>query len=68
MLHAMFHGNRSTGSGEEDFLKAFTIYGDGSHVGHVTKIVLKTFRSPDPWRLHIKFGYNWPTGFRGDVV
>ena len=29
MLHAKFRGNRSTGSGEEDFLRVFTIYGHG---------------------------------------
>ena len=38
----------------------FTIYGPGGHVGHATKLL----DLPKPWRLHIRFGYNWPTGFR----
>ena len=38
MLHTKFHGNRSAGSGEEDFWRVFTIYGHGGHLGHVTWI------------------------------
>ena len=30
MLHTKFHENRSAGSGEEDFLRVFTIYGHGA--------------------------------------
>ena len=37
MLHTKFQGYWSTGSGEEDFLRFFTIYGHGGHVGHVTR-------------------------------
>ena len=33
MLHTKFRGNRPAGSGEEDFLKVFTIYGHGGHLG-----------------------------------
>ena len=36
MLHAKFQDHRTSGSGEEDFLKVFTIYGRGGHLGHVT--------------------------------
>ena len=36
MLHTKFRGNRPAGSGEEDFLRVFTIYGRGGHLGHVT--------------------------------
>ena len=36
MLHTKFHGNPLAGSGEEDFLRVFTIYGRGGHLGHVT--------------------------------
>ena len=32
MLHTKFQGHRSFGSGEEDFLSFFIIYG---HVGHL---------------------------------
>ena len=34
MLHIKFQGKRSTGSAEEDFLRVFTIYGHGGHLGH----------------------------------
>ena len=50
------------------FFKVFTIYGHGSHLGHVTRTIWTTFRSPNPWRLQMKFGYNWPSSFRGEVV
>ena len=43
MLHTKFRGNRSTGSGKEDCLRVFTIYGRGSHLGHVTSIKLINF-------------------------
>ena len=36
MLHAKFRENRPAGSGEEDFLRVFTIYGRGGHLRHVT--------------------------------
>ena len=39
MLHTKFRGNRSTGSGEEDFQRVSTIYGHGGHLGHVTSII-----------------------------
>ena len=65
MLHTKFCGNRPTGSGE-DFLRVFTIYGHGGHLGHVTWTIYTNFRSPFPRRLHIKFGFDWPSGFRGE--
>ena len=48
--------------------EVFTIYGHGGHLGHVTMTIWTTFHSPDPWRLHMKFCYNWPNSFRGEVV
>ena len=39
MLHATFRGNRAAGSGVEDFLRVFNIYGHDSHLGHVTSIL-----------------------------
>ena len=39
MLRAKFQDHRTSGSGEEDFLRflvLFTIYGHGGHLGHVT--------------------------------
>ena len=63
MLHTKFRGNRSTGSGEEDFIRVFTIYGRGGHLGHVTHMPRTKFRSPYPRRLHIKFGFERLSGF-----
>ena len=63
MLHTKFHGNRSTGSREEDFWRVFTIYGHGSHLGHVTSIMSINFHFLEPESLHIKFGFDWPSGF-----
>ena len=59
MLHAEFQDHRTSGSGEEDFLKVFTIYGPGGHLGHVTWTIYTNFGSPFPRRLHIKFGFDW---------
>ena len=67
MLHTKFRENRPAGSGE-DFLRVFTIYGHGGHLGHVTWTIYINFRSPFPRRLHIKFSFDWPSGFRGEVV
>ena len=67
MLHTKFHGNRPAGSGEEDFLR-FLPYGHGGHLGHVTWTIYTNFRSPFPRRLHIKFGFDLPSGFRGEYV
>ena len=68
MLHYKFRGNRSAGSGEEDFWRVFTIYGRGGHLGHVTRVPRKNFRSPYPSRLHITFGFVWPHSFREEDV
>ena len=65
MLHTKFQGHWSTGSGE-DFLKVFTIYGHIGPIGHVTLRVCTYFHSLCPRRLYKKFGYIWPSGFRGD--
>ena len=43
MLHSKFHQNRLAGSAEEDFLRVFTIYGRGGHLGHVTRIMSSDF-------------------------
>ena len=39
MLQAKFQDHRTSGSGEEDFQRFFTIYGRGGHLGHVTSIM-----------------------------
>ena len=58
MLHTKFHENRPAGSGEEDFLRVFTIYGHGGHLGNVTTMPRTNFRSPYPRRLQIEFGFD----------
>ena len=63
MLHTKFRENRPAGSGEEDFWRVFTIYGRGSHLGHVTSIMSINFHFLEPESLHIKFGFDWPSGF-----
>ena len=50
MLHAKFQKHTPSGSGEEDFLKVFTIYSHGGHLGHVT------------WIIHINFCSSFPGG------
>ena len=50
-----------TSSAEEKYFNGFTIYG---RLGYVTWTIYITFRSPFPWILHIKFGFDWPSGFR----
>ena len=35
--NATSQGHQPSGSGEEDFKGFFTIYGNGSHLGHVTR-------------------------------
>ena len=67
MLHAKFQDHMTTGSGGEDFLKVFTIYGRGGHLGHVTRTIYKNFRYLFPRKLHKKFGFDWPSGFREDL-
>ena len=68
MLHTKFQENRPAGSGEEYFFKVFSIYGHGGHLYHVTWTIYINFRPPFPRRLHIKFGFDWPSGFRGEDV
>ena len=65
VLHAKFQDHRPSGSGEEDF---YAIYSHGSHLGHVTCIIYITFSSPFLRMLHMKFDFDWPSGFRGEVV
>ena len=49
------------------FLKVFTIYGHGSHLGQWTATILAIFHSPNLRKLHIKFEQHWPRGFRGKL-
>ena len=64
MLHTKIRENRPAGSGEEDFEGFFIIYEQGGHLGHVTQMPRTNMRFPFPKRLHIIFGFDWPSGFR----
>ena len=61
MLHAKFQNHRPSGSGEEDFK---VIYSHGGHLGHVTLTIYIHFHSHFLTMLLIKFGFDWPSGFR----
>ena len=50
---------------EKKIFMVFTIYGHGGHLGHVTWTIYIIFRSPFLWMLHIQFGFDWPSSFRG---
>ena len=63
MLHTKPQGHWPFCSGEEDFLRVFTIYGHGGHLGHVTQNLQTDFCSPIPLRLYMKFGIDWPSDF-----
>ena len=63
MLHTKFRGNRPAGSGEEDFLRVFTIYGRRSHLGHVTSIMSSDFHFLELESFHTKFGLDRHSSF-----
>ena len=68
MLHTKFRENGSIGSGKEDFFKVFTTNGRCGHLGHVTWPIYTNFGLPFPRRLHIKYGFDWPSGFGGEDI
>ena len=68
MLHTKSRGHRPSGSGEEDFLRVFTIYGRGGHLGRVTRTIWTNFCFRVLRSLHMKFEFDWPSGFRGEDV
>ena len=68
MLHAKFQDHRTSGSGEEDFLRFLPYMGMAAILGHVTWTIYINFRSPFQRSRHIKFGFDWPSGFRGEEV
>ena len=67
MLHTKFQNHWPSGSGEEDF-KVFFFSIFFSHLGHVTLTIYINVLSPFPRMVHMKFGFDWPNGFRGDDV
>ena len=65
MLHIKFQGHWSIGSGEEEFFKVFTIYGHGSHVGHVTQLICINFHSLFSLKLSYEFWFQIAPLFLG---
>ena len=63
MLHTKFRGYRPADSGDEDFLRVFTIYGRGGHLGHVTSIMSLDFHCLVPESSHKKIGSDWHSSF-----
>ena len=63
MLHTKFRGNQLAGSGEEDFLRVFTINGHGGHFGHVTSIMSSDFHFLVPDSFHKKIGSDRHSSF-----
>ena len=57
MLQTNFLGNQLACSGVEDFLRVFTIYGHGGHLGHVTSNMSSNFHFLVPESFHAKFGF-----------
>ena len=48
----------------EKIFEVFSIYGRGGHLSHVTMTIYIKENFPFPRKLHIKFGFDWPSGFR----
>ena len=67
MLHTKPQSHWPFRSGEKDFWRVFTIYGHGGHLGHVTQTPRINFCSPIPLRLHMKSGFDTPSGFGEDL-
>ena len=63
MLHTKFCVNRPAGSGEEDCLRVFIIYGRGGHFGHMTSIMSSDFHFLVPESVHEKFGSDRHSSF-----
>ena len=62
MVHTKFRGNRPAGSGE-DFLRVFTIYWAGCHLGHVSSIMSSDFHFLVPESFHTNFGSDRHSSF-----
>ena len=48
------------------FCVFFNIDGHGGHLGHVTLAIYLNFHSSFQRMLHMKSGFDWPRGFRGE--
>ena len=69
MLHAKFRGNRPPPVPEKKIFEGFLPY-----MGVAAILVIwprcreQTFVPPTQAGLHIKFGFDWPSGFREEDV
>ena len=61
MLLTKFRGNRPAGSG--DFLRVFTIYTRGGHLGHVTGFMPSDFQFLVTESFHKRFGSDRHSSF-----
>ena len=68
MLHAKFQDDIHSDSGKKNFKGCYHIFWRCGHLGHVTWTIYINFAFPFPRRLHIKFGFDWPSGFGGEDV
>ena len=53
---------------EKKILKVFAICSHGGHLDHVTLTIYIDFHSLFLRMLHIKFGFDWASGFREEDV
>ena len=67
MLHTKIRGNRPTGSGEEDFKRVLLFIAMAAIFVMWPGPFIK-FRSLFLRMLHMKFGFDWPSGFRGEDI
>ena len=67
MLHTNFQGHQSFGSREEDFLRFLPYMGMAAILVIWPGSFGQNFRSPIPWRLHMKFNFDWPSSFWGEM-
>ena len=51
---------------EKTILKGFAIYSHGGHLDHVTWTIYTNFTYHFLRMLHMKFGFDWTSGFRGE--
>ena len=67
MFHAKFQ-NHINWFYRRRFLKVFTIYGHGGHLDYLTWTIYTNFHSPFPLMFHVKFGFDWPSGFGEEMI
>ena len=68
VLYTKSQGHWPFGSRVEDIERDFTLYGHGRHLGDVTINIWFKFTALNLRSLHMKFEFNWPSGFRENCV